>query len=183
MLFRSLIFINIIAGLPKLVQQKSTEITSVPTITDLAVISSIFFLIIIGIIFVQEGTRRIPIVSARQLGKGQSQNKTSYLPLRLNQGGVMPIIFASAVLVLPAYLQQIVSNEIIKTLLLQLSPASNNKLIYTIFYFSLILFFSYFYSSLVINPSDISQNLKKMESSIPGVRPGKATVEIGRAHV
>ena len=88
----------------------------------------------------------------------------------------MPIIFASALLVLPAYLQQIISNETIKFILLQLSPASSNKYIYTIFYFSLILFFSYFYSSLVINPSDISQNLKKMESSIPGVRPGKATV-------
>merc|ERR1712166_1112838 len=160
-----LIFINIIAGLPKLVQQKSAVITSNPTVTDLGVLASIFFLIIIGIIFVQEGTRRIPIISARQLGKGQTQNKTSYLPLRLNQGGVMPIIFASAVLVLPAYLQQIVSNEIIKNLLLQLSPAGTNKYIYTVFYFS-----------LVINPSDISQNLKKMESSIPGVRPGKATV-------
>ena len=144
-------------------QQKSAVIASVPTITDLAVLATIFFLIIIGIIFVQEGTRRIPIVSARQLGKGQSQNKTSYLPLRLNQGGVMPIIFASAILVLPAYLQQIVSNEVVKNILLQLSPAGSNKYIYTIFYFSLILFFSYFYSSLVINPSDISQNLKKME--------------------
>ena len=67
--------------------------------------------IIIGIIFVQEGTRRIPIVSARQLGKGQSQNKTSYLPLRLNQGGVMPIIFASAVLVLPAYLPELATSN------------------------------------------------------------------------
>ena len=171
-----LIFINIIAGLPKLIQQKSSSMISTPTVTDLTVLAIIFFLIIIGIIFVQEGTRRIPIISARQLGKGQAQNKTSYLPLRLNQGGVMPIIFASAVLVLPSYLQQIINNEIIKNLLLLLSPTSNNKYIYTIFYFSLILFFSYFYSSLVINPNDISQNLKKMESSIPGIRPGKATV-------
>ena len=171
-----LIFINIIAGLPKLIQQKSSSMISNPTVTDLTVLAIIFFLIIIGIIFVQEGTRRIPIISARQLGKGQAQNKTSYLPLRLNQGGVMPIIFASAVLVLPSYLQQIINNEIIKNLLLLLSPTSNNKYIYTIFYFSLILFFSYFYSSLVINPNDISQNLKKMESSIPGIRPGKATV-------
>jgi preprotein translocase subunit SecY len=171
-----LIFINIIAGLPKLVQQKSSGLDSAPTIADLGILASIFFLIIIGIIFVQEGTRRIPIVSARQLGKGQSQNKTSYLPLRLNQGGVMPIIFASAVLVLPAYLQQVIGNETVKNLLLQLSPAGSNKYIYTVFYFTLILFFSYFYSSLVINPSDISQNLKKMESSVPGIRPGKATV-------
>ena len=90
----------------------------------------------------QEGTRRIPIVSARQLGKGQSQNKTSYLPLRLNQGGVMPIIFASAVLVLPAYLQQVISNEIIKNLFLQLSPAGKQQI-----YLHYLLFFINLYSS------------------------------------
>jgi preprotein translocase subunit SecY len=130
-----------------------------------------------GIIFVQEGTRRIPIVSARQLGKGQSQNKTSYLPLRLNQGGVMPIIFASAFLVLPGYISQITTNKQILSLLASLSPNGGNKTIYLLFYFSLILFFSYFYASLILNPSDISKNLKKMESSIPGIRPGKATTD------
>jgi preprotein translocase subunit SecY len=132
---------------------------------------------IIGIIFIQEGTRRIPIISARQLGKGQSQNKTSYLPLRLNQGGVMPIIFASAILVLPAYLSQVIKNKLILNFLNLLSPNSGDKNIYLIFYFTLILFFSYFYASLIINPNDVSQNLKKMESSIPGVRPGKATTD------
>ena len=99
-----LIFINIIAGLPKLIQQKSSVVNANTQLTELFVLASIFLIMIVGIIFIQEGTRRIPIVSARQLGKGQSQSKTSYLPLRLNQGGVMPIIFASAILVLPAYL-------------------------------------------------------------------------------
>ncbi len=172
-----LIFVNIIAGLPKLIQQ-STEITkSNSNLTELIILSCIFLLMIIGIIFIQEGTRRIPIISARQLGKGQLQNKTSYLPLRLNQGGVMPIIFASAFLILPAYLGQLTNNEIIKTLLAFLAPTGGNKIIYLTFYFSLILFFSYFYASLVLNPTDVSKNLKKMESSIPGIRPGKATVE------
>jgi preprotein translocase subunit SecY len=132
---------------------------------------------IIGIIFVQEGTRRIPIISARQLGKGQLQNKTSYLPLRLNQGGVMPIIFASAFLVLPNYIIQITNNPLIVNIATTLSPSSENKTIYLLFYFLLILFFSYFYASLVINPVDVAKNLKKMESSIPGIRPGKATTD------
>ena len=105
------LFYQYYCWLPKLVQQKATWNNS-PTIADLSSnLASIFFLIIIGIIFVQEGTRRIPIVSARQLGKGQSQNKTSYLPLRLNQGGVMPIIFASAVLVLTSLSTTGYSNE------------------------------------------------------------------------
>ncbi len=172
-----LIFVNIIAGLPKLIQQSTDTTKYNSSLTELALLSGIFLVMIMGIIFIQEGTRRIPIISARQLGKGQLQNKTSYLPLRLNQGGVMPIIFASAFLILPAYLSQLTNNETIKTLLSYLSPAGTNKVIYLAFYFSLILFFSYFYASLVLNPVDVSKNLKKMESSIPGVRPGKATVE------
>jgi preprotein translocase subunit SecY len=172
-----LIFINIISGLPKLLQQKSNSINETNQLTELFILASIFLLMIIGIIFVQEGTRRIPIVSARQLGQGQTQTKTSYLPLRLNQGGVMPIIFASALLVLPSYLMQLTSNQTIINILILFSPTGPNKNVYLIFYFTLIFLFSYFYASLVLNPNDVSQNLKKMESSIPGVRPGKATTD------
>ena len=172
-----LIFVNIISGLPKLLQQTPYSSNNSATFYQLSLLAFIFLIMILGIIFVQEGTRRIPIVSARQLSKGQSQNKTSYLPLRLNQGGVMPIIFASAFLVLPGYISQITTNEQILNLVISLSPNGGNKTIYLLFYFSLILFFSYFYASLVLNPSDISKNLKKMESSIPGIRPGKATTD------
>lgn len=172
-----LIFINIISGLPKLLQSQiqSTRL-NIQTL-DIFVLVFIFSVMIIGIIFIQEGIRRIPIISARQLGKGQMDNKTSYLPLKLNQSGVMPIIFASAVLVLPAYLAQLVSNEQLRTVLHLFDGTSNNKLLYLLFYFTLILFFSYFYTSLILNPNDVSKNLKKMESSIYGVRPGKATTE------
>ena len=171
-----LIFVNIISGLPKLIQQNSGTVKS-NSLFELVILALIFLIMIIGIIFVQEGTRRIPVISARQLGKGQLENKTSYLPLRLNQGGVMPIIFASAFLVLPAYISQLTTNAIALTLANALSPNGNSKVIYLVFYFLLILFFSYFYASLILNPSDVSKNLKKMESSIPGVRPGKATTD------
>jgi preprotein translocase subunit SecY len=172
-----LIFVNIISGLPKLIQKSSGSIENKSNLFELFALALIFLIMIIGIIFIQEGTRRIPIISARQLGKGQIQNKTSYLPLRLNQGGVMPIIFASAFLVLPAYISQITTNPIIINIATLLSPSSTNKSIYLLFYFLLILFFSYFYASLILNPSDVSKNLKKMESSIPGIRPGKATTD------
>jgi len=172
-----LIFVNIISGLPKLIQKGSGSIENKSNLFELFALALIFLIMIIGIIFIQEGTRRIPIISARQLGKGQIQNKTSYLPLRLNQGGVMPIIFASAFLVLPAYVSQITTNSIILSIATLLSPSSANKAIYLLFYFLLILFFSYFYASLILNPSDVSKNLKKMESSIPGIRPGKATTD------
>ena len=135
---------------------------------------------IVGIVFVQEGTRRIPIVSARrQVGRKLYREKTSYLPLRLNQGGVMPIIFASAVLVLPLSLTQYISNQgFVQFVSTYLNPTS---LLYVAIYLVLIVFFSYFYASLVVNPEDMSKNLKKMGASIPGIRPGKATSDyIGR---
>ncbi|NP_050786.1 preprotein translocase subunit SecY (chloroplast) [Guillardia theta] len=172
-----LIFINIISGLPKLLQSQIQSTRLNIQALDIFVLVFIFSVMIIGIIFIQEGIKRIPIISARQLGKGQMDNKTSYLPLKLNQSGVMPIIFASAVLVLPAYLAQLVSNEQLRTVLHLFDGTSNNKLLYLLFYFTLILFFSYFYTSLILNPNDVSKNLKKMESSIYGVRPGKATTE------
>lgn len=172
-----LIFINIVSGLPKLIQQQSYIVNPNNKLIELGILSSIFLFMIIGIIFIQEGTRRIPIISAKQLNKENIQSKTSYLPLRLNQGGVMPIIFASAILVLPSYLGQICPNQTVKDALNLLSPNGGSNTAYLIFYFVLILFFSYFYSSIVINPKDVSQNLKKMESSIEGVRPGKDTTE------
>lgn len=170
-----LIFVNIVSGLPKLLQQEVAFSKDKDNLVELMIILLVFLAMIIGIIFVQEGTKRIPIVSARQLSKGQTETKASYLPLKLNQGGVMPIIFASAFLVLPSYLTQITSNPVILNILSLLSPTSNQKNIYLVFYFSLILLFSYFYTSLITNPQEIAKNLRKMESSIPGIRPGKAT--------
>ena len=172
-----LIFVNIVSGLPKLLQQKATTSASENELVELFILVFIFLIMIIGIIVVQEGARRIPIISAKQLSQGQAQTKTSYLPLKLNQGGVMPIIFSSALLVLPSYLSQLTTNENIRNILSLFSPSGSNKNIYLLFYFALILFFSYFYTSLVLNPNDVAQNLKKMESSIPGIRPGKATTD------
>ena len=130
----------------------------------------------------QEGTRRIPIISARrQVGKRLYRERTSYLPLRLNQGGVMPIIFATAVISLPTSLAQFAGGDTgFGQILVQFSNAvtplrGEINWIAIAFQSLLILFFSYFYASLIMNPMDMSQNLKKMGTSIPGIRPGKAT--------
>ncbi len=138
----------------------------------------VFLAMIVGIVFVQEGTRRIPIVSARrQVGRKLYREKTSYLPLRLNQGGVMPIIFASAVLILPASLSQFTNNPILVQIATALTPSGSTPWLYAAFYLLLIVFFSYFYASLIMNPVDMAQNLKKMGASVPGIRPGRATSE------
>ncbi len=172
-----IIFVNIVASLPsslsktsELVQADSTKIAGV------VILVVVFLAMIAAIIFVQEGLRKIPILSAkRQVGPGGmnfKKQETSYLPLRVNQGGVMPIIFASSLLVLPISLAQFANNDITTQIANALSPSS---WIHTVLYVILIVFFSYFYSTLVINPEDLSKNLKKMGASIPGVRPGKNT--------
>ncbi|AKG23494.1 preprotein translocase subunit SecY [Calothrix sp. 336/3] len=176
-----LIFVNIVATLPKslgdtidFVQSGSRE-----TIGRVIVLLVLFLLTIVGIVFVQEGIRRIPIISARrQVGRRIFAEQRSYLPLRLNQGGVMPIIFAAAILSLPLMIVNFAKNaELTRIINTYLSPSGSGSWVYALVYLVSIVFFSYFYSSLILNPVDVAQNLKKMGSSIPGIRPGKTTSE------
>jgi preprotein translocase subunit SecY len=180
-----LIFVNIVATLPRTLGNTIdyAQTGGRQAITSVVLLFVVFLVMIVGIVFVQEGTRRIPIISARrQVGKRLYRERTSYLPLRLNQGGVMPIIFASAVLILPSSLASFFNNNqdlsAVSQVLIQVSNAlSPGTWVYTIVYSLMIFFFSYFYASLIVNPEDVSKNLKKMGSSIPGIRPGKKTEE------
>lgn len=176
-----LIFVNIVASLPKslgdtidLVQVGGREIVG-----RVIVLLLVFMFTIVGIVFVQEGMRRIPIISARrQVGRRVLAEQRSYLPLRLNSGGVMPIIFAAAILSLPLLVANFTKNpELANIVNTYLSPGGSAPWVYALVYLTSIVFFSYFYSSLILNPVDVAQNLKKMGSSIPGIRPGKATSE------
>ncbi|MEA5503775.1 preprotein translocase subunit SecY [Halotia wernerae UHCC 0503] len=176
-----LIFVNIVASLPKslgdtidLVQVGGREIVG-----RVIVLVLVFLATIVGIVFVQEGIRRIPIISARrQVGRRVLAEQRSYLPLRLNSGGVMPIIFAAAILSLPLLIANFTKNpDIANIVSTYLSPSGSQPWVYALVYLTSIIFFSYFYSSLIVNPVDVAQNLKKMGSSIPGIRPGKATSE------
>ena len=173
-----LIFLNIVATLP----QTLGKAFDLAQTGDRAVVSSVvilllvFLAMVVGIVFVQEGTRRIPIISARrQVGKRMMLERSSYLPLRLNQGGVMPIIFASTVLTIPVIIAQSFNNAALATFVSTYLGATS--IWHNLLYFVLILFFSFFYASLIMQPDDMSKNLKKMGSSIPGIRPGKATTE------
>jgi preprotein translocase subunit SecY len=175
-----LIFVNIVATLPRSMGQTIdlAQTGDRNIVGGIIILFLVFLLTIVGIVFVQEGTRRIPIVSAkRQVGRRQYAEKSSYLPLRLNQGGVMPIIFASAFLVLPTSIASFTRNEFLLRVAGYLTPNSSTPWAYYLFFLGTILFFSYFYASLVVNPVDMSQNLKRMGASIPGIRPGRATSE------
>ncbi|MDJ0724778.1 MAG: preprotein translocase subunit SecY [Prochloraceae cyanobacterium] len=179
-----LIFVNIVAVLPSTLgstielANDNLQRGNRAVLAQIVILLLVFLVTIVGIVFVQEGTRRIPIVSAKvQVGKRFRRERKSYLPLRLVQGGVMPIIFASSVLVLPSFLSGlpfIQGTPILQRILSYLTPG---HWAYLVLYLVLIVAFSFFYSSLIVNPLDVSQNLKKMGSSIPGIRPGKSTSE------
>ncbi|AFZ52147.1 preprotein translocase subunit SecY [Dactylococcopsis salina] len=186
-----LIFVNIVAILPTTLGNtiEFAQTGGREAVAQVLVLALVFLVMIVGIVFVQEGTRRIPIVSARrQVGRRLYRERTSYLPLRVNQGGVLPIIFASTLLILPSSLAQFTQggseeqtgiaatlNQFLIQVSTYLNPGGPTPWLYVSVYLLLILFFSYFYASLVVNPVDMSQNLKKMGASIPGIRPGKAT--------
>jgi len=184
-----LIFVNIVAVLPRTLDQtiELAQTGGRDMAGKVVILLLVFLVMIVGIVFVQEGTRRIPIISARrQVGRRLYRERTSYLPLRLNQGGVMPIIFASAVLILPTSLANLPGGgngegifgsfvQAVNQVTVYISPTGPTPWLYVLVYLVLILFFSYFYASLIVNPVDMSQNLKKMGASIPGIRPGKAT--------
>lgn len=175
-----LIFANIVSTLPSSLGQtiELAQSGDRNIVGGIVILALVFLAMIVGIVFVQEGSRRIPIISARrQVGRRLYLEKSSYLPLRLNQGGVMPIIFASTVLILPASLARFTENEVLLRIANYLSPGGPTPWLYVAFYLVLILFFSYFYASLIVNPVDMAQNLKKMGASIPGIRPGRATSE------
>ena len=175
-----LIFVNIVAVLPKTLGNtiEYAQSGGREAIAQVVILLLVFLTMIVGIVFIQEGTRRIPIISARrQVGRRVYRERSNYLPLRLNQGGVMPIIFASSVLFLPAQLLGFLPGEgAVSQVFARVAAAIQpGNVAYIIVYLVLILFFSYFYASLIVNPVDMSQNLKKMGASIPGIRPGKAT--------
>ena len=167
-----LIFQNIISGIPKNFHAYSSEIYKKETTIELLALSFLFILMLVITILIQEGTRKIKIISARQLNKNKELNSKSYIPLKMNQGGVMPIVFASAAMTIPSYLLEVTENNLLSKLIQPFTPNGN---LYLFLYGLLIIGFSYFYSSLVLNPKDIAKNLKKMGASIPGVRPGIKT--------
>jgi preprotein translocase subunit SecY len=172
-----LIYTNIVSNLPNFGKNLFITAGSDISVVSWVLISILLFTAIYGIVLLQEGTRMVPLISSKQLTKTTETLSTStslennYIPLRFNQAGVMPIILTTAVLVIPNY---ITSLGLLPFVTLP-TFLKSSKIIYCIGYFVLIIIFSSFYSTIVLNPKDISNDLQKMAVSIPGVRPGIET--------
>jgi preprotein translocase subunit SecY len=172
----TLIFASIAASLPtegwRIQQNQGT--TAFIALLGLAV------LIITAVVFMELGQRRIPVQYAkRMIGRRMYGNTSTYIPLKINQAGVIPVIFGSSLLYLPQLGLQFFESDdpgpvytwIEQNIALPTSP------IYIITYFLLIIFFTYFYVSITFNPNDVADNMKKYGGFVPGIRPGKPTAE------
>ena len=173
-----LIFAGIVSKLLTSVQQLSVNMdaTQIYTLVGFAIIAIIT---IIGVVIVNEGQRNIPVQYARQVRGQRSFGGTStHLPLRVNMAGVIPIIFAISIILIPTMMAQLFLQT--KTAWLA-SAAQNtlylfqNQLFYGIVYFVLVVGFTYFYTEVVFHPDQIAENLQKQGGFIPGIRPGTQT--------
>ena len=173
-----LIFAGIVARLPVVLGQ-STQIITSQDILRVGIFLVASAIIVGLIVFMNEATRQIPVNYARRLK--QAGTTKSYLPLRLNQAGVIPIIFAVSLVLLPSLLSQVLANvshpkvaEIAGFLATAFNPQSFT---YNAVYFLLVFGFTYFYTAVVFNPEKISENLQKNGGFIPGIRPGSQTTK------
>jgi len=169
-----LIFAGIVARLPEAVIQtfgmlSSGEMNFVTLILALVLMVAV----LAGAVLLQEGQRRLPVQYAKRVvGNKVYGGQSTFIPLRVNQGGVMPIIFASSLLIFPSTVLRLFSGSFAAQLANAFAPGS---WIYTILYVVLIVFFSFFYTAMVFNPSEIAENMKKNGGFILGIRPGKPT--------
>ncbi len=169
-----LVYTNIISNLPNLLNKIMTETGGDLSLSLVLGMGGLIFFSLYGIVFLQEGSRIIPLLSSKQLNQTSLQNSVAtnnYIPLRFNQAGVMPIILTTTILVVPSYITNLGFLPQIDFPII----FESFKFVYWIGYFLLILAFSSFYSTIVLNPKDISDQLQKMAVTIPGIRPGVQT--------
>jgi preprotein translocase subunit SecY len=142
-------------------------------IIELLIVAGLVF-IIAGVVLVTQAMRRIPVQYAKRVvGRKIYGGVTQYIPLRVNQAGVMPIIFAQSIMFVPNTILTFFPNsEFMQSISQHFNQTS---LVYALLYGSLIVFFTYFYTAIAFNPKDVSDNMKKQGGFVPGVRPGKAT--------
>ena len=170
-----IILASIVARIPQAIITTYEQLrTGDLTVFQVGVAIAVIIIVVAGIIYIQEAERRIPIQYARRnIGAGLQATAT-YLPFKLNPSGVIPIIFAVALLMFPATIARmfVEQSELARKIVDLLSPQSY---VYFLIYVGLIIFFAYFYTAILINPKDIADNLRKSGGFIPGVRAGYQT--------
>lgn len=169
-----IIFAGIVSGIPSAIGG-TINLVNTGEINFLVVIGILLVILatVGSIIYVEMGERRIPISYSRKVVlQNQHKRIMNYVPIKMNLSGVIPPIFASAILMFPSTIMQASTNPIVRSIHDFLNP---NSYVFNVLTFLFVIFFAYFYASIVFNAKDISENLKKQGGFIPGVRPGEST--------
>ncbi len=182
-----IIFVGILSGIPVYASRTAQMVVNSPSLQlGLVALLAIFFAAMVFIVIMQEAVRKVVIVNPkRQVGNKVYGGMNSYIPFKLNPGGVMPIIFSIAILLFPSTVLSLVGqanfkSEAVKNIVMTMNHwLSPDGVTYYVLYFGLIVALTFFYASIMPNmqPKDIADNLKKYGSSIPGIKPGKPTAE------
>ncbi len=175
-----IIFAGIVAGLPNSIRQIALTWDSTQALSYLG-LGAISILTIGGIVLVNEGQRNIPVSFAKRIRGGKLYGgSASTLPLRVNQAGVIPIIFAMSIMLFPGVAASFLanaSNPTISSWAGKVADLFANQLFYGILYFALVVVFTYFYTAVTFDPKSIAENLQRQGGFVPGIRPGVPTME------
>ena len=169
-----IIFAGIVARLPAAIVE-TYQLFEVGQLSGIALLSLtvLMILVIAAIVFLETGRRKIPVQYAKRVvGRRVFGGQSTHIPLKINTAGVIPPIFASSIIAFPATIAGFITIAWVRDIGTMLAPGS---VTYTILYVSLIVFFCYFYTAVVLNPIDIADNMKKYGGFIPGIRPGQRT--------
>jgi preprotein translocase subunit SecY len=171
-----IIFAGIVVGGPAAILETFTDVRT-GKLSIIAVVILVVFMVAVvaAIVFMERGQRRIPIQYAKRVvGRRVYGGQSTYLPLRVNTGGVIPVIFAASIMSFPQTLGQMIQNRWLQ----KVTEALHwGEPLYNLCYLLAIVFFCYFYTSIIFNPEDTAENMRKYGGFIPGIRPGKRTAE------
>ncbi|MEX2146807.1 MAG: preprotein translocase subunit SecY [Candidatus Rokuibacteriota bacterium] len=171
-----IIFAGIVVRLPSAILASYTLIVNreMSLFTFLIIVAAMVA-VTAAVVLMQEGQRKIPVQYAKRVvGRRVYGGQSTHIPLRINTAGVIPVIFASSLILFPATITRFVPHPWMQAFADAMSPG---RFTYTLLYMGLIIFFTYFYTAIVFNPIDLADNMKKYGGFIPGVRPGKKTAE------
>ncbi len=172
-----LIFAGIVVGLPRAVAATLVQLqTGEMGPFRLVALVAMMIAVVGAIVFVERGHRKVTVQYARRMvGRRMYGGASTHIPLKVNTGGVMPVIFASSILAFPATIAPMFpQNGIAQSIVTQLSMGYP---LYNLLYITMIIFFAYFYTAIIFNPDDVAENMRKYGGFVPGIRPGKRTAE------
>jgi preprotein translocase subunit SecY len=177
-----LIYAGIVVGLPRAALATLRQLSS----GDIGLLTLVLLIVLMvgvvgAVVFVERGYRRVTVQYARRMvGRRMYGGASTHIPLKVNTGGVMPVIFASSILAFPQTLKPMfdpggaLANDFVSKLITQLSISYP---LYNLLYVAMIIFFAYFYTAIIFNPDDVAENMRKYGGFVPGIRPGKRTAE------